>query len=529
MPLPGPTGVQDTGAAILRSRTLGTTASGGDAGAQPGDSRWVDSGFGFVEQQIWDGARWVSTGETEPIRDTGGTGGAGRTQFQSERALDEAQARLASANAALAELEAAGTQPISPFQKQQLELDRLRAENDIKALIFSQIGAERRTLIQEKGAERGRQTELAGRDVFKFTASLRGRAAGSAPTPTDVFKQQGAEFLNQPLPQFDINSSLPELQAGLSALQKLEAPQGQGLFGLAHGGTIQMEKGADGKFGQKQAFFVGENPDGTINDTTEILITGGGKTEVIPISGGAQGGLDIPNLNLGGFPDLLSFLRGSTGVQGFLRRPGLGGKTIGVNDVLLPGQAASLGARQRGLGGFVRQAGTRGVFMITPEGLRLVPDPESLRALGGEQFEQLAPSAFSRLESGIGQGTAFTSAEARSFELPSPNFASEFEAFGQPLNTRQGFLELAATNPDFSEANAIALSNRIGFLPAPAKIARQIGIGGANLDDAEISGLLSLYNLAGVPQETFFRQIEAATPTGRFSRPQRIGFTGARF
>ena len=228
------------------------------------------------------------------ISDSGGTGTAGRTQFESERARDEAaaalaeaQARLADANTALAELEASGTQPISPFQKAQLELDRLRAENDVKTFLLGQVGAERRTLIQERGAERGRQTELAGRDVFKFTANLRGRSAGTAPTPIDVFKQQGAEFINQPLPQFDMNASLPELQAGLSALQKLEAPQGQGIFGLAHGGVIQMERGSDGAFSQKQAFFVGENPDGTINDTTEILITGGGKTEVIPISGGA--------------------------------------------------------------------------------------------------------------------------------------------------------------------------------------------------------------------------------------------------
>jgi hypothetical protein len=90
-------------------------------------------------------------------------------------------------------------------------------------------------------------------------------------------------------------------------------------------------------------------------------------------------------------------------------------------------------------------------------------------------------------------------------------------------------MELAAINPDFSRADAANLANRIGFLPAPAKIARQIGIGGANLDDQEIQGLLSLYGLANVDLNTFFRQIEAATPQGRSARPQRIGFTGARF
>ena len=474
------------------------------------------------------------------ISDSGGTGTEGRTQFESERARDEAaaalaeaQARLADANTALSELEASGTQPISPFQKAQLELDRLRAENDVKTFLLGQVGAERRTLIQEKGAERGRQTELAGRDIFKFTANLRGRSAGTAPTPVDIFKQQGAEFINQPLPQFDMNASLPELQAGLSALQKLEAPQGQGIFGLAHGGVIQMERGSDGAFSQKQAFFVGENPDGTINDTTEIIVTGGGKVEVIPISGGAQGGLDIPNLNLGGFPDLLSFLRRSTGIGGALAQPGMGGQTVGVGDILQGSQAASLGAFQ-GAPGTLFQQNTEGsgfggpVFVVDERGQLRAFTNQDVFQQSGFSFGDVQPIAAEQLER-FRRGANISS---QPFSLPQrdPNLPlPEFQAFGEPLNTRQGFLELAAINPDFSTQDAIALSNRIGFLPSPFKIAAQIGIGGASLDAAEIAGLLSLYELAGVPRETFFRQIEAATPQGRSQQPQRIGFTGARF
>ena len=501
----------------------------GDGGAQPGDSRWVDSGFGFVELQIWDGTRWVSTGDTEPIRDTGGTGGPGRVQFESERALQEAQTRLSNANAALAELAAAGTQPISPFQKAQLQLDKLRAENDVKTAILGQVGAERRTLIQEQGAERGRQTELAGQDIFKFTANLRGRSVGSAPTPVDVFKTQGQQFINQPLPQLDMNASLPQLEAGLSALQKLESPQGQGLFGLAHGGTIEMEKGTDGAFSQKQSFLVGENPDGTINDTTEVLVVGGDRVEVIPLRGGAQGGLDIPNLNLGGFPDLLSFLRRSTGVGGFLAQPGLAGHTIGTTDILNLNQASALGARQRGLGSFI-QTGNSPVFMLTKTGLRPISSPAVLEALGGNlgDVERLTAGQFSRLRQGNEIGEAFRDVGAAGSFTMGLTGTPAFQAFGQPLSTRQGLLEMAAINPDFSAQDAANLANRIGFLPAPHKIAAQIGIGGANLDDVEISGLLSLYSLANIDLNTFFRQIEAATPQGRSSRPQRIGFTGSR-
>ena len=483
------------------------------------------------------------------ISDSGGTT-AGRTQFESERALDvaqtglaEAQARLNEANTKLLELEAAGTTPISPFQKAQLELDRLRAENDVKTFLLGQIGAERRTLIQEKGAERGRQTELAGRDIFKFTANLRGRDIGSAPTPVDIFKQQGAEFINRPLPQVDPSAPLSELQAGLSALQKLEAPQGQGLFGLAHGGVIQqstgallsapgrgviqMERGSDGAFSQKQAFFVGENPDGTINDTTEILITGGGKVEVIPLSGGASHGLSIPDLNLGGFPDLLDFLRRSTGLTG-----SVAGAGTDVRAPVLQSEAGSLGAFQRAPGTILQgaqdfgQARSGPVFVVDERG-QLRPftnfDIFSQSGFNAGQVETIPFSQLSQFRTGEAISDTPFSFPERTGPLP------EFQAFGEPLNTLQGFMDLARINPDFSRADAASLANRIGFLPSPFKIAQQIGIGGANLDPAEISGLLSLYELAGVPRETFFRQIQAATPTGRFSAGQRIGFQGARF
>jgi hypothetical protein len=346
-----------------------------------------------------------------------------------------------------------------------------------------------------------------------------------------VFKRQGQQFVNQPLPQFDLNASLPQLQAGLNALQKLESPQGQGIFGLAHGGAIEMERGSDGAFSQKQAFFVGENPDGTINPTTEVLVVGDGRVEVIPLKGGAQGGLDIPNLNLGGFPDLLDFLRGSTGLTNpaFFDTPGI--TRFDVRAPLRRQDAARLGAFQRAPGTLLQGAQNFGqprsgpVFVVDERGMiRPFTNNPIFRQSGfrGEDVQTIPFHQLSRFQGGAGIST-------EPFSLPAPNFEAEFQAFGEPLNTLQGFMELAAINPDFSRADAASMANRIGFLPSPFKIARQIGIGGANLDDAEISGLISLYGLAGVPMETIFRQVEAATPQGRSVRPQRIGFTGARF
>jgi hypothetical protein len=472
-------------------------------------------------------------------------------QFQNDQALltQRHENDLAQLNAQLASAQGINRANIQA----NIDLENLRHENDLaemalqfenqlKQTTLGEIGATTRTLIQERGQERARQTELAGRDIFKFTANLRGRSAGTAPTPVDVFKQQGAEFVNRPLPQVDPNAPLSELQAGLSALQKLEAPQGQGIFGLAHGGTVtapgqiaplEMQRGSDGAFSLTPAIVGDDGPE-------LALLPPGAK--IIPLSKlqgmdlssipRAQGGLDIPNLNLGGFPDLLDFLRRSTGLTApsFFDTPG--NTRIDVRAPLLRQDAARLGAFQRAPGSLLVGAENFGqprsgpVFVVDESG-RIRPftnNPIFQRSgFRGEDVQTIPFHQLSRFQ----RGPAISN-QPFSLPEPGPGPLPEFQTFGEPLNTLPGLLDLARFNPDFSEADASSMANRIGFLPAPAKIARQIGIGGANLDDQEIQGLLSLYGLANIDLNTFFRQIEAATPTGRLGRPQRIGFTGAR-
>src|SRR3972149_7627479 len=60
-----------------------------------GETRWVDTGFGFAERQIYDAdtGRWIGLGDTANIDRPSDGGGAGRTQFASEQALDVAQAK----------------------------------------------------------------------------------------------------------------------------------------------------------------------------------------------------------------------------------------------------------------------------------------------------------------------------------------------------------------------------------------------------------------------------------------------------
>ena len=238
-----------------------------------------------------------------------------------------------------------------------------------------------------------------------------------------------------------------------------------------------------------------------------------------PFGGGAADGLNIPGLDLGGFPDLLESLRRSTGLGGFQARPGLGGKTQSVRDVLLKRQASALGAFQRPVGSLFQSRPRGGdptgaVFMMDPSGQRRGITPSAAGAFDMKNVQYLLPGQMGRIERGADISGAFT---------PSlPSYEGAFGAVGQPLNTRQGFLELAAVNPSFSDADAIELSNRIGFLPAPHKIAREYSL----LGPTEQSGVISLYELAGFPEADFERIVGAATPTAGAFGGRRIGFTG---
>jgi hypothetical protein len=467
--------------AFLRRVESEHAATGGGAGAQPGDSQWVDSGFGFVEQQIWDGERWVSTGETQPIRDGGGGGGAGRTQFPSEAALDEAQTRLANATAALSELEARGAQPISPFQKQQLELERLRAENDVKTILMGEIGAERRTLIQEKGALQ-RELLRVGPDPFKQSAALSGQVVRGT-TPQQAAVGQAQAFIDQPVPALDFNMTIPQMQAQLG--QSIQAPTLAGGFGLpslAEGGVIEMEKGQDGAFSQKQSFLVGEAG-------PEVLIVGGGKVEVVPFGGGAQGGLEISGLQA-----LQPFFQG-LGLSTIPTRTGFGltGETMTGNFEAL----SRLGIQPE----FVRDVLTGEIWKITGNTRQHITRPEVLAGINPASVVGAVTSSIARLAPIVGTPISALPTTQQIPSRPTP----AFQALGSPL----------------VEPTTGAL------LPAPFKIASQLGQFQRDRPDL-FSNALSAFRAAGLDPFTVRAQMQAATPTGRSFRPQRIGFTGTR-
>jgi hypothetical protein len=459
----------------------------------------------------------------------GGTAATGRTQFPSEEARDRAQAEQALAQAELARAQAANLPELTQLERDRLELDVLRAENDLKAVVYGQIGQATRTVFQAQEAERGRQQEMAGKDPFRFTATLRGRGTAGT-TPTDVFKQQGAAFANQPIPSFSMGDPLSTLEAGLQGLQKMamsQAPQGL-IPGLAGGGVIEMERGGDGAFSMgpatEQTVLVGDGA-GVIPGVTEALTVGTNdrgafSVKVTPIVGGAQGGMSISDLDFGGYPDLLAGMRRSAGLPagfGFVD-PWSRTNPWSTAAVLPQRVASGLGAFQMAPGTLARAEGHKPVYIVDEQGrLRPYASREAFGEAGHSwgDIQEFAPSGLARMQ----RGPAITAGEP--YELPPPNYEATFGALGQPLNIRAGLLQLAAVNPDFSDQEAKVLANRIGFLPAPHKIAPFF----MNLDPTEQAGVLSLYELAGFPTASFENIMGAATPqAGPFGG--RIGFTG---
>ncbi len=439
----------------------------------------------------------------------GGTGTTGRTQFQSERALDEAQTRLSNANAALAELEAAGTQPISPFQKQKLELDKIRAENDIKAMLMGEIGAERRTLIQEQGATK-RQLLTLGPDPFRQAANLSGQVVRGF-TPQQGAVGQAQQFINQDLPVLDFNATLPQLQAQLGNIQGMQAPQLAGGFGLpslAHGGVVtdrgiaplEMQRGSDGAFSRTPAIVGDEGP--------ELALLPPG-AEIIPLS--KLRGMDLTGIpraahgaTFGGgvmTPEQTSLFQG---LQPLFQ--GLGLNTIPTRTMFNPvgesvtgnfGALSTLGIQPQ----FVREIETGFIWKITGNTRQYVGNPAAMAGINPADIVVASASEIARIAPDV--GSVITTLESTQ-QIPQGGTPA-FQALGTPL------IEHATG----------------ALLPAPFKIARQLGQFQRERPDL-FSNALSAFRSAGLDPSSVLAQVQAATPTGRFERPQRLGFTGAR-
>ncbi len=191
------------------------------------------------------------------------------------------------------------------FARGQAALDR-QADIDAAALrekganLRDRTGALSRLIESFMSSQAQARDTLANMqpDAFSF-AAVAGGIAPRGVTPTQAFTAQNQQLASAPLPQFD-PQSLPSIESAIQGLQGVAAPQAPPVFGMAKGGIIEMARGADGGYSAAplpfdvQARLVGENPDGTVNRTTEVMVTSSQGTAIIPLGKGAQEGGFFP-------------------------------------------------------------------------------------------------------------------------------------------------------------------------------------------------------------------------------------------
>jgi hypothetical protein len=387
------------------------------------------------------------------------------------------------------------------FEEEQAGIDReLRLRESRLATARDLVGIR----SAEAREARTQGVQLAGEDFGRFIAIARGRAGPTGTTPTAAFKQdlaQAGSFQAPDLTGLDTNA----LESVIGKLSQSITPQGAGTFGFKHGGTFSF-RGAAQTGGGAVAFDVGEPIDGLPNPET-VILRPDGTGEVVQKIGAAQFGGEF---DLGGFESLFRRLRGSTGLTGSV----LGAGTD-VRAPLLRSEASRLGAFQRAPGTLLTSPETSTVFVVDETGaLRPFTNNPIFQQSGfrGQDVQTIPAHQLARFRGGAGISD-------EPFSLPEAG-TSSFQAFGQPLNTRFGFQDLARATPGFSSQDATRISNLIGFLPAPFKIPSSFF---QALLPAEKQALISAYRLSGVPEEDFNHLLTA--PQLSFA-PQRATAVG---
>lgn len=445
----------------------------------PPTSVWATETGSIIEVS---GSGQIIGGRAIPASQFFGTGGGGAgrappafSSTQAAQAQAEEAAKAAAAQAAKVAAEAARAR--EAFEEEQAEIDR---ELRLRESRLSTA----RDLVSIRSAEsreaRRLGTEVSGEDLFTFLAVARGLQPPTGTTPAAAFKQnlQGAaQFQTPDLTGLDSNA----LQSVIGKLSQSLTPQGTGLFGFAHGGTV-TPGGTATPTGGSQAIRVGEAG-------PEILILRpDGSVEVVPEVGSAQtGGVFAPETT---HPFGLN-----TVFQALLGRPTAFGSQIreafDVPTDFLRGIGFNRFSKIVG-GGVPAKFGSQ--LRAGPQLLRDLLSPQPEFDLGG-----LAP-LFERLRGSLG-GTG-RSAFGFLPEGVEQETSAPFQAFAGPvLNIQQGLLEAfqfqGVANP---QAEAQKFSALIGQLPAPFKIPPSFF---RSLLPAEQSALVSAYRFAGVPEEDF--------------------------
>lgn len=314
----------------------GGTGGGGGGGGyatpqwRPGERELEERGLDIQQQQV--------VQDRQNLLD--------QLQIQHDQALQLAGVQHQQALEILnRQLEHAGELQKAQIQA-QIDLENLRHDNNIKELqirldaeqkniIYSEYGATKRTLIEQKGAMERDILQL-GPDPAAQAAGLHAQVTRGI-TPQTMAVGRAQAFIDQPIPQMTMDMPIPQMQGVLAGMGGTQPPMfaGPGMsapIGMARGGVIEMEKGKDGKYsmegGQEQTILVGDGA-GIIPGVTEALTFGKGKLTVTPIVGMAQQGWGThtgwtpPGTSTEKYPGLTSEQMG----LGPKLPPGMGGGT----------------------------------------------------------------------------------------------------------------------------------------------------------------------------------------------------------
>ena len=202
-----------------------------------------------------------------PKEPTGG--GAGRTQFPSEQAVDVAQAEYLQAQ----------TANIQTPEERALDREaeaRMNRLSDLNDLIQQAMGNQQSAREMKFGLRT---------DPFALAGTFSGGAMRGT-TPTQAFGNQLQNFAQAPLPQLGADAQMPQIEQGIQQVQALGAPPMGGGFGMEQGGTM-------GPMGPDfsppgYSVIVGE---GALNGDEEVVTRlNDGTVLVTPLKGGAQYG-----------------------------------------------------------------------------------------------------------------------------------------------------------------------------------------------------------------------------------------------
>lgn len=528
-------------------------APGTPSAPSTGDRRWVLNSTGeFWVEEIWALGSWKGTGNTRSAResDTAGAGQLPRTQFPSERELQEAQAEELRGRSGESEADRAAAEELERMRDESAQ--KISLQNNLTAL-FQTAERIKAGHITALGELEQAALEMIGQNVGIDPVRQSAITAGATPrgiTGTQAATsraavvgqeagQTRADLLANPATAPNLEGNIPNLQQQIEALQSappLQIPtlQGRGSFGLEHGGEIIEGEvlSTDGKprvrtGGVGFSVMVGE--EGGFTGDEEILNfdESGRLEDVRPLATGrtamgAQEGFDAPTSEA--LSTALAPVWRSLGLDRAPRFEFIGDRRGGGQRLTGGGSAFdvfnTLGIKPRLIRSTAQRAGggkgARGNFWVSPSG-ELIPIGPDVTKFGfnAGDFAVMTPEEIAANYTIRQPNTLGTGGDNPLLDLVKgsvePGAAGSFPSLTAGLFSPDVATEFAGATP-----TAGAMSTAI---PAPRFLA---GIW-RSLEPATQRVITSAMQLAGISPEGFEARRRAFTPIGTAGAGVRFG------